>query len=406
VSRDGHNDQVRNAVDSPRLLVRSCGRGLATLAVAVIAAACSRGTPGSLTAPTPSCLSTGDETAINAALAGQSGTAVLCPGAVFELHAPIVFTRDGQQLYTETFPTGSSRARLRIVEASLATALVFTNRSHAVVSNVIVDGNRPALGRLPDGGALIEAGGDASGQRVEYVSAFEPRGWTCIHAWEGSGRTCSGITIAHNEFGPAGQPNGEWADGLSLACRTSMALDNTITDATDGGIVVFGAPGSLVSGNTIRALTRPLLGGITMVDYGPFSGDYRGTVVDSNVIDGAAQEIRIGLAMGTQTWTCQPAAPRLSGAVVSNNRLQGKMGYGYAVDGVSDWTVMDNVSVAQQTGAPVVECAGRLPSAPGPFQVTRNHSSGAFQSNFMDAVLDGALFAFGDQPTVALGRRR
>jgi hypothetical protein len=369
------------------------------MAAAIATVGCSSQTPVAPTAPTAACLNSGDETAINAALAGQSGTAVLCPGAVFDLHSSIVFTRNGQQLYTETLPTGSARATLRIVSPSLATALVLTDRSGVLVSNVIVDGNRTALGWLPDGDALIAAGGDASGQQVEYVSAFEPRGWTCIHVWEGAGKSCAGVSIAHNDFGPAGQPNGQWADGLSLACRGSMVFDNTITDATDAGIAVFGAPGSVVSDNTIRALTRPLLGGITMVDYGPFGGDYTGTVIDSNLIDASGQTIRIGLAMGTQTWTCQPGAPQLSGASVWNNRLQGEMGYGYAVDGVRNWTVVDNVSAAHHTGTPSVECAGRLPSAPGPFQIARDHSSGTFQSSFADAVLDNALSAFGDQAT-------
>lgn len=38
-------------------------------------------------------------------------------------------------------------------------------------------------------------------------------------------------------------------------------MSNTITDATDGAIVIFGAPGTLVKNNTIIADTRVLLGG-------------------------------------------------------------------------------------------------------------------------------------------------
>jgi hypothetical protein len=405
-----HDDLVRVSPFGTVAIRRwSCGRGLAAVAATLAGVAAGCGGPASSTtpvAPSPACLASGDETTINAALAGPSGTAVLCRGAVFELHGPVVFTRDGQQLYTEGFPTGVGRATLRVVDPSVATALVLTNRNGVRVAHVIVDGNRPALGRMPAGNGLIEAGGDASGQQIEYVLAFEPRGWTCLHAAEGLGLTCSGMTIAHNSFGPAGQPNGEWADGLSLACRSSMAFDNTITDATDAGLVVFGAPGSVVSGNTIRAVTRPLLGGITMVDIPPFGGDFTGTVVDSNVIDGAGQKIRIGLAMGWQTWTCQPNAPRLSGAVVSRNLLQGEMGYGYAIDGVTDWTVTDNVSTAHHVGIPLVPCAGRLQSLPQPFLVARDHSSGTFQSDFKDAVLDGALFAFGAPGTQSHGRVR
>lgn len=43
---------------------------------------------------------------------------------------------------------------------------------------------------------------------------------------------------------------GEWADGISMACQNSTVTGNTVTDATDGGIVIFQAPGTLVQGNT------------------------------------------------------------------------------------------------------------------------------------------------------------
>ena len=346
--------------------------------------------------PAVTCLASGDETTINSALSGPTGIAALCPGAVFDLRGPVVFTRDGQQLYTAGFPTGSTRATLRVASPSLVTALMLRGRNRAVLSHVIVDGNRTQLGPAPGGEALIMMGGVASGQRVEYVRAFEPRGWTCLHAWEGDGLACTNATIAHNEFGPAGQPNGEWADGISLACRNSQVHHNTITDATDGGIVIFGAPGSVVAGNTVRAVSRALLGGIAMVDYGPFDGDYTRTVVDSNVIEGASRQIIIGIAMGSQAWTCRPGTPRLSGAFVSHNTLRGDFGYGYAVDGVTNWTVADNISSGRYTGTPVQSCGGRLPSPPGAFQVTRDSSSGTFQAEFTDAVLDGALFAFGN----------
>ena len=339
-------------------------RHLATVALtaAALTSVCANDTPVSPTVATTSCLGSGNETAINAALSSSSGIAVLCQGAVFDLRGPIVFTRDGQQLYTAGLPTGSTRATLRIVSPSVATALVLTGRSRARVSHVIVDGNRTALGRMPGGEALIAMGGDASGQQVEHVHAFEPRGWSCIHLREGDRGVCTGATIAHSAFGPAGQADGTWADGISLACSSSLVHHNTITDATDGGIVIFGASGSVVAGNTVRARTRRLLGGIAMVDTG---FDYSGTVVESNVIDGAGQKILVGLAMGSQAWTCRPGAPMLSGAIVSHNVLLGDMGYGYAVNGVTNWTVTSNVDNARHTGHASPKLRGRAPVGTG-----------------------------------------
>jgi hypothetical protein len=55
-----------------------------------------------------------------------------------------------------------------------------------------------------------------------------------------------------------------------------------VQDATDGGIVIFGAPGSSVKNNTIVAKTRTLLGGINLVDYAPMNGNYTGTTVTGN----------------------------------------------------------------------------------------------------------------------------
>lgn len=60
---------------------------------------------------------------------------------------------------------------------------------------------------------------------------------------------------------------GQWADGVSLSCRNSEVSGNTITDATDGSVVIFGSPGSAVHNNTILARKRVALGGINMVDY-------------------------------------------------------------------------------------------------------------------------------------------
>jgi len=44
----------------------------------------------------------------------------------------------------------------------------------------------------------------------------------------------------------------------------ALQANNTIIDATDGAIVVFCAPGTLVTGNTIIARTRNLMGGINL----------------------------------------------------------------------------------------------------------------------------------------------
>ena len=59
--------------------------------------------------PTPTelpCLEFGDQNTINARLQGPGAVAMLCPGAVFELGAPVIITADHQQIYTDGFPDG------------------------------------------------------------------------------------------------------------------------------------------------------------------------------------------------------------------------------------------------------------------------------------------------------------
>lgn len=88
-------------------------------------------------------------------------------------------------------------------------------------------------------------------RQIEFVHSYDPRSWSCLHIAEGP-FTCSGVVIQNNDIGPCGTDTfQEWADGISLSCSNSIVRNNVISDATDGGIVVFGAPGSLIQNNTI-----------------------------------------------------------------------------------------------------------------------------------------------------------
>jgi parallel beta-helix repeat protein len=109
-------------------------------------------------------------------------------------------------------------------------------------------------------------GGQVSGQLVEHVRSFDPRGWTCMHIAEGA-LDCRNATIRFNDIGPCGHdaPYGSWADGISMACTQSTVEGNTVVDPTDGGIVVFGALGSKVTNNTISVRNSTSLGGINLV---------------------------------------------------------------------------------------------------------------------------------------------
>ncbi len=361
------------------------------------------GTAGQVT---PSCIASGDQDDINGVLTEPGRVAVLCQNAEFELTAPVAFTEDGQEIYTEGFPTDERRARLRIASASVVTAVDMADRSDVVLRNVVIDGSRPIFG-YRGGEALIRAGGGASGQVVREVKAFEPRSWSIVHLFEGGDPRCTGAVVEDNELGPAGQSDGSWADGISLACANSIVRNNTIVDATDGAIVIFAAPGSIVEDNVIRASTRALLGGINMVDYPVHQGDYTNTRVRRNVIDAAGAVIRIGMGMGWRVWVCfDPASsddPTIYGALVTDNTLMGDhMQYGFAVDGVRDWTVTGNVDLATHSGNPTIGCNQQLASRPAGFQLHSARAHGIFQPEFTEASLELALWAIEDPtPTAA-----
>ncbi len=148
-------------------------------------------------------------------------------------------------------------------------------------------------------------GGANSNQLIEYVHSYDPRSWSCLHIAEGS-LLCNNVVIQNNDIGPCGSDKElQWADGISVSYRSAVVRNNQVTDPTDGGIVLFGSPGTVVENNVIRVIkvrytfVRHLagdlspgqstaLGGINMVDVKPWGGDYTGTVVQDNTIMGGS----------------------------------------------------------------------------------------------------------------------
>ena len=316
---------------------------------------------------------------------GPGAEAVLCPNAQFLLTSTIVLTDDNQKIYTQGFPVDDTRAFLKVAHESVIVAVDAGGRSGVELRNVIIDGSRPEYGAGL--GGLIEWGGSATGQVVEYVKAYEPRGWSVLVVNEGPEPRCSDATIRHNELGPGGRAEFGLADGISLACRNSLVEYNVITDVTDGGIVIFQAPGSLVANNTIRSETRIMFYGISMVDYGPYDGDFRGTRVIGNTLEATGALMRHGIDMGTSV-VCSPAEEIVEinyGAVVNDNILRGNyMGYGFVVRGAADWTVMGNQDFSNHL-APEIEndmCFDSPVDLPGGFQFDPAHVEGEFQSEF------------------------
>jgi len=306
---------------------------------------------------------------LNSALnsSGSGYILSLCPNTQYLIQAPILFAAPNQEISTVGYPTDDSRATL-VVSGPVAngqghtTAIDGTcaNCSGVKLRNIQINGTR--AGAPPTGGgANIEMGGPNSNQLIEYVHSYDPRSWSCLHIAEG-GLLCNNAVVQNNDIGPCGSDAfQQWADGISVSCRSAIVRNNMINNPTDGGIVLFGSPGTLVENNTIWVENRTLLGGINMVDVEPWGGNYTGTIARNNTILGgfatdsksATQEdgsnaedviIKIGIAIGPQTWFGDHFGANVSSSgTVLNNRLSGAFGYGMAITSARNFTVQGNV---------------------------------------------------------------
>lgn len=362
---------------------------------------------GSRGAEAATCVASGTEAEINAALVGPGAVAVLCQGAVFALSGSVLLTAPGQAIYTEGKPTTAGRARLEITSPDVTVAVRFANLSGVSVSHIAIDGNRDAYGYeapLASGGAgeaLILGGATSTDQLVEHVLARDARSWSALQITNGPTATsCQRATVRNNEIvGPAANAM-EWSDGISFACTDSEVVDNVVTDASDGNIVLFGAPGTVVARNTITAMNQEALGGINMVDFLPYAGDYRGTVVRDNVIRATGAPIHIGIAQGWGSWFCSADdsdydSRVLHGGSVMGNDLGGdQLIYGMVVSGVTDWTVSGNAIAENRIAQPSTwGCDGEPVADPTEYLFESARAAGSFQQQFVDGHVHGALWS-------------
>jgi len=337
----------------------------------------------------------------------------LCPSAQYMIQAPIVFTAPNQEISTLGYPTDDSRATL-VVSGPVANSQGHTtavdgtcgNCNGVKLRNIQVNGNRAGAAPTP-GGANIEMGGANSNQLIEYVHSYDTRSWSCLHVAEGS-LLCKNVVVQNNDIGPCGSDKfQQWADGISVSCRSAVVRNNVITDPTDGGIVLFGSPGTHVENNTIQIMNSTLLGGINMVDFLPWNGNYTGTVVQNNTIMGgfaaksstsASQKdgenadnvmIKIGLAVGPRTWFVNAFGSNVSfSGTVLGNSLTGAFGYGMAISSAQNFTVQGNKLFGNTSfiGSRGPNCSTTDTTPPsGPFIVqSSNVAASNLQSDFVN----------------------
>ncbi|EFP92669.2 uncharacterized protein PGTG_18184 [Puccinia graminis f. sp. tritici CRL 75-36-700-3] len=281
---------------------------------------------------------------------GGPGTVVLlAQGSIWELEAILKIAVNDAELATEGYPTDPNlHAQVHSVGEGEATAIFFHNTSHVKLSHLTIDGRRPDKGWVDGGGPLIACGGrEGKDPVVQYCVIRHPRGWSSLQVFD----NCEGGRVIGNKIGPAGlpAPKGPWADGLSIACRNGLIANNEIVDATDGAIVLFCAPGTMCIGNTIIADKQNLLGGINMVDMGPYSCDYTDTRVFNNVIKSTGAHIKLGIGIGPLAWCPTWNENTFGGKVIDNTFGPGRFGYAIGMSGCRDFEVVGNRVTAGTT---------------------------------------------------------
>jgi len=340
----------------------------------------------------------------------------LCPKETYLIQAPIAFASPNQEISTAGYPTDDDRATLLVsgpvfpngTGHSTAVDGTCSTCSNLILRNIQINGARgnstPVIG-----GANIEMGGNNRGQTIEFVRSFDPRGWSCLHVAEGA-LACNSVVVQNNDIGPCGTDlYRQWADGVSISCQNTIVRNNMIQGPTDGGIVLFGAPGSQVYNNTIWILNNTLLGGINMVDYQPWSGNYTGTTVYNNtILGGFANEdlnhspdglnadhaiIKIGIAIGPRTWFGDKFKNNVSrNGIVHDNLLSGAFSYGVAITSAVNFTVQrnnffGNISFIGARG-PNCSTTDTVPN-PAKFIIEANTTSSmSISSNFVN-IADG-----------------
>lgn len=107
-----------------------------------------------------------------------------------------------------------------------------------------------------------------------------------------------------------------------------------VSGSTDGAIVLFGAPGTHVTGNTIiSSPTDSGFGAINMVDdLSTYNGSFSGVVVSNNVITGQ-KLFAAGIAMGSCVWggSCD-GAPLSGPATITDNTFAGNITFPMAIN--------------------------------------------------------------------------
>jgi hypothetical protein len=329
--------------------------------------------------------------------------------AIYAITQTLVYKFPNQKISTQDAVYLSDYATLRIADPNLMLLIDGAMKDNIVLEKIVLDGNRYQLStvaktELTGGGGqppmVFFGGAGANGQKVLNNVFMSTRTWSTLKVHEGA----ENVTVEGNIFlgagvGPRGNGREKtekpfaWGDGVSCAAEKTTVRNNLIIDPTDVGIVFYGAPGSIAENNVISCISRESLGGLNMVDgflyplNEPNHFSYQGTVVRNNYIDSFGARIHMSIPMGTGVWVAGYKDKTLVGATVYGNTIAGgAAGYGLVVNGVDDFKVYDNISIANYSGVGdgLRPAFTNYPDEPGPFLFNPDRvTNSTLQKEFM-----------------------
>ncbi|VGO23571.1 glycoside hydrolase family 71/99-like protein [Pontiella sulfatireligans] len=316
---------------------------------------------------------------------------VLQMGALYPVTETLQYKKPGQKIYTQDATYPAQYATLKIASKDVMMLINAGGVKGATLEHVICDGNRYELSVVPKpkiggGGqpAMVHFGGDGGDDQIVRECVFmSTRTWSTLKMHEGASNL---LTENNMIFGAGVDPRGNgrdlnevpfgWGDAISCAARDSIIRNNLIIDPTDVGVVLYGAPGTVVEDNVISAVSRESLGGINMVDGLDYYAindektefDYRGVKVRNNYIDAFGARIHMHIPVGCVPWVPHWRGKILVGGEVTGNILAGGAGaYGMVAHGIKDWEITGNISTASYSGLAEYGDHKNPPDDPAPY---------------------------------------
>jgi parallel beta-helix repeat protein len=184
-----------------------------------------------------------------------------------------------------------------------------------------------------------------------------------INAMCGSGLKIDavGFTVRDNNFYDLGLgryekeadpslPAGPWSDGITLGyCKNATVSGNTITDATDIGIVSFGGTGCTIQNNTIKQEDMHAFAGLAFHGTGANStvSDQDSSIINNTVIGNGMMSF--GISYGPKPWYTSSS---VRFGTVTGNTVSGAV-VDLAVEGVTGGQVGNNTLTAPASLRPV-----------------------------------------------------